>query len=67
MRVQKIGVKESVGRILSHDLTKIVPGEFKGVAFKKGHCITPEDVPELLKMEGHHLCPGTGCGRRPRG
>ena len=50
MRVQKIGVEEAVGRILSHDLTKIVPGEFKGVAFKKGHLITPEDVPILLQM-----------------
>ncbi len=50
MRVQKIDVKEAVGRILCHDLTKIVPGEFKGVAFKKGHRISPDDVPELLKM-----------------
>ncbi len=50
MRVQKIGAEEAVGRVLSHDLTKVVPGEFKGAAFKKGHRIAVEDIPELLKM-----------------
>ncbi len=50
MRVQKIGAEEAVGRVLSHDQTKIVPGEFKGAAFKKGHRIAVEDIPELLKM-----------------
>ena len=30
---------DALGMILCHDITKIVPGEFKGVAFKKGHII----------------------------
>lgn len=45
-----VPVKEAVGMVLCHDVTRIVPGEFKGRAFKKGHVITEEDVPELLKI-----------------
>lgn len=41
---------DAAGMILCHDITKIVPGEFKGVAFKKGHIITENDIPELLKL-----------------
>ena len=37
------------------DITKIVPGEFKGRAFKKGHIITEEDIPELLKLGKEHV------------
>ncbi len=48
MRV--IRVEEAVGMVLCHDLTKIVPGEFKGPAFKKGQIIREEDIPELLDM-----------------
>lgn len=48
--MRMIHVTEAVGTILSHDITKIVPGEFKGRAFKKGHIISPEDVGELLKI-----------------
>lgn len=46
----EIPVRESVGRVLFHDITRIVPGEFKGRAFKKGHIIKSEDVEELLKV-----------------
>lgn len=53
--MKKVPVSESVGMVLSHDLTKIVPGEFKGPAFKKGHVIKPEDIPELLKMGKDHI------------
>lgn len=48
MRV--IRVEDAVGMVLCHDLTKIVPGEFKGPAFKKGQIIKKEDIPELLDM-----------------
>ncbi len=53
--MKKVPVAESVGMILSHDLTRIVPGQFKGPAFKKGHLIRPEDIPELLKMGKEHI------------
>lgn len=50
-----IDTREAVGTVLCHDITKIIPGEFKGVAFKKGHIITEEDIPELLKLGKEHL------------
>ena len=53
--MKSVPVKESVGSVLCHDLTRIVPDEFKGRAFKKGHIVQPEDVPELLRMGKEHL------------
>ena len=50
-----IDTKNAVGTVLCHDITRIVPGEFKGVAFKKGHIIKEEDIPELLKLGKDHL------------
>lgn len=50
MKLQTIRVEEAVGKILSHDITKIVKGETKGPSFKKGHIIKMEDIPELLKL-----------------
>ncbi|KKM11931.1 molybdopterin-binding protein [Clostridiales bacterium PH28_bin88] len=53
--MRHVRVEDAVGHVLCHDITKIVPGEFKGRAFKKGHIIRPEDVPELLKLGKEHL------------
>lgn len=53
--MKSIRVEDSVGTILAHDLTKIVPGEFKGAAFKKGHIIQPEDIDELKKMGKYNI------------
>lgn len=53
--MRMVRVEDAVGSILCHDITKIVPGEFKGRAFKKGHIVTEEDVPELLKLGKDHL------------
>ncbi|MGI9951105.1 molybdopterin-binding protein [Moorellaceae bacterium AZ2] len=53
--MKKIRVEDSIGHVLAHDLTKIVPGQFKGRRFKKGHIIQPEDIPELLQMGKEHL------------
>lgn len=50
MQSKTISVKDAVGKVLCHDLTKIVRGEFKGPAFRKGHVIVEENVDELLKM-----------------
>ncbi len=36
--------------MLFHDITRIVPGEFAGRAFKKGHIILEEDIPKLLNL-----------------
>jgi hypothetical protein len=48
--MKTVRVQEAVGMVLGHDVTRIVPGEFKGRAFKKGHIIRPEDIEELLKI-----------------
>ena len=48
--MKEIRVEDAVGQVLCHDVTQIVRGVTKGVKFKKGHVITAEDVPELLKL-----------------
>lgn len=48
--MKKIRTIDAVGSVLCHDLTRIVPGEFKGVAFKKGHIISEADIEVLLSM-----------------
>jgi molybdopterin biosynthesis enzyme len=48
--MKKIKIQKAVGMVLGHDLTRIVPGSYKGAAFKKGHIIREEDIPALLDM-----------------
>lgn len=45
-----VPIEEAVGMVLGHDITEIIPGEFKGVAFKKGHIIKAEDIEKLLDI-----------------
>jgi hypothetical protein len=51
----KIKAQNAVGSALAHDITRILPGKFKGVGFKKGHIIQKEDIPELLKIGKQHI------------
>ena len=53
--MKKIRTEEAVGHVLCHDMTRIVPGEFKGPAFRKGHIVAEEDIPTLLSMGKEHL------------
>lgn len=53
--MKRVNVRNGVGMVLCHDITKIVPGEFKGVAFRKGHVIREEDVEELLNLGKEHV------------
>jgi molybdopterin biosynthesis enzyme len=53
--MKKISVHKAAGLVLGHDITRIIPGSFKGVAFKKGHIIQPEDVPALLDLGKEHI------------
>ena len=48
--MKEIRVEDAVGQILCHDITQIVRGVTKGAKFKKGHVITADDVPEVLKL-----------------
>ena len=45
-----IRTEDAAGQVLCHDITQIIPGEFKGARFKKGHIIQPEDIPVLLSI-----------------
>ncbi|AIY83560.1 MAG: molybdopterin-binding protein [Clostridium baratii] len=53
--MKSVRVEDAIGMILCHDITKIVPGEFKGRAFKKGHIIKEEDIKELLSIGKEHI------------
>lgn len=53
--MKMIKVQDAVGTILSHDVTQIIPGEFKGRAFKKGHVIREEDIERLLSIGKDHV------------
>jgi len=53
--MEMIRVENAIGTVLCHDMTRIVPGEFKGVAFKKGHQVKEEDIPTLLAMGKEHI------------
>ena len=50
-----IKTAEAVGHVLCHDLTQIIPGEYKGARFRKGHIVTAEDIPVLLSMGKENL------------
>jgi len=53
--MKTVPVQEAVGMVLCHDMTKIVPGETKGPAFKKGHVILEEDIQTLLEIGKEHI------------
>ena len=47
--MKKVRTEDAVGMTLCHDLTEMRDG-FKGAAFRRGHIITPEDIPHLLDI-----------------
>ena len=53
--MKEVAVEQAVGTVLAHDLTQIIPGEYKGPKFKKGHVIEEKDIPLLLSMGKRHL------------
>src|SRR3712207_2030603 len=53
--MKEVYVEDAIGMVLCQDLTEIVPGEKKGVAFKKGHVIREEDIPKLLDIGKRHI------------
>lgn len=53
--MKKIRVEDAVGTVLVHDLTKIIPGEYKGPAFRKDHIIKKEDIEELKSIGKNHI------------
>lgn len=53
--MKMVRVEDALGMVVAHDLTKIVPGEFKGARFKKGHIIKGGDIAELKSMGKNHI------------
>ena len=47
--MKEVSVYDAVGKVLIHDLTQIIPGEYKGSRFKKGHVIREEDIEKFLE------------------
>ena len=50
-----IPVEEAVGTCIAHDMTQVIPGEYKGPAFKKGHMVTSQDMCRLMRMGKNNL------------
>lgn len=48
--MRKVKVEDAVGLILAHDVTRIVPGEVKEVAFKRGTVIQRDDIESFLDI-----------------
>lgn len=55
MKAREVPVEQAVGMTLAHDMTRIVPGEFKGRAFAKGQVVTEADIPLLLDIGKQHI------------
>ena len=53
--MKRIPTQEAVGHVLCHDMTQIIPGQYKGPRFRKGHVVREEDIPVLLSMGKEHL------------
>jgi Probable molybdopterin binding domain len=53
--MKKIRIEDAAGMVLGHDVTQIIPGEYKGPRFKRGHRIRKEDIPEFLKIGKEHI------------
>ena len=52
--MRKIKVRDAVGMELCHDITEM-NDSFKGVAFRRGHIIRPEDIGHLLRLGKEHI------------
>lgn len=52
---REVRVQDAIGLALAHDLTRIVPGQFKGRAFVRGYVIKQEDIPALLAIGKEHI------------
>lgn len=53
--MKSVKVEDAVGMVLAHDLTKIVPNEYKGARFRKGHIIEACDIEALKDMGKYHI------------
>ena len=52
--MRKVKTGNAFGVELCHDVTAMRDG-FKGAAFKRGHVVAHEDIPELLRLGKKHV------------
>lgn len=48
--MKKVEARRAVGMVLAHDITEIIPGKRKDVAFRRGSVIREEDLERLLDL-----------------
>ncbi len=48
--VRIVSAEDAVGKVLAHDMTRIVPGEFKGSIFTAGQTVSPGDLCRLQQI-----------------
>lgn len=53
--MKKVKVEDALGMVLAHDITEIVPGKKKDVAFRRGKIIEQGDIEKLLDLGKKHL------------
>jgi hypothetical protein len=53
--LRKVKLDDAIGLVLGHDVTKVIPGKFKGPAFRRGHVITKGDIQELQSIGKEHV------------
>lgn len=53
--MKKVKVEEALGSVLAHDITEIIPGVKKDVAFRKGKVIEEGDIGKLLDLGKRYL------------
>jgi len=54
-QLKKISVEKALGMTLAHDITEIVPGKKKDVAFSRGKIIEKGDIERLLDLGKRYL------------
>ncbi|MDD5122041.1 MAG: hypothetical protein PHX97_01510, partial [Dehalococcoidales bacterium] len=62
--LKKVRTRDAVGMVIAHDMTKIIPGEYKGARFKRGHVIAETDIDELLGMGKEHIYVDDGANEK---
>lgn len=53
--MKTVSVYDSVGMVLVHDMTQIIPGKYSGSRFKKGYVVKKQDIQVLLEMGKENL------------
>ncbi len=53
--MKKVEVEKAVGMTLAHDITEVIPGKRKGVAFEKGRIIEQGDLERLKDLGKNYL------------